>query len=60
MKSGPCLFGWKSEVKTGALIPLWYDCNQLPQSISKCPRASAHKKAQIQKTAVIDSDQYFY
>ena len=37
------------------LIPLWYDCNQLPHSMSKCCRPSAHKRAQTQKTVVIDN-----
>ena len=52
----PCLSTWKREKETGTLIPLWYDCNQLLQSMSKCRRPSAHKRAQTQKTAVIDND----
>ena len=35
---------------------LWYDSNQLVQSVIKRPRSSGHKRAQTQKTAVIDND----
>ena len=30
-KCDPYLSGWKREEETRTLIPLWYDCNQLPQ-----------------------------
>ena len=55
-KCDPCLSGWKREEETGTLIPLWYDCNELSQSMSKRRRPSAHKRAQTQKTVVIDYD----
>ena len=55
-KCDPCLSDWKCEEDTGTFIPLWYDCNQLPQQISKCRRPSANKRAQTQKTAVTDND----
>ena len=48
-KCGPCLSGWKREEETGILIPLWYEINQLPQSISKRRRPSAHKRAQTHR-----------
>ena len=48
-KCGPCLSGWKREEETGILIPLWYEINQLPQSISKRRRSSAHKRAQTHR-----------
>ena len=54
-KCDPCLSGWKREEETGTLFPLWYECNQLPQSTSKHRRPSAHKRAQTQKKAVIDN-----
>ena len=31
LKSDPCVSCWKREEETGIFIPLWYDCNQLPQ-----------------------------
>ena len=43
-KCDPCLSGWKREQETGTLIPLWYECNQLSQSISKHRRPGAHKR----------------
>ena len=55
-KCDPCLSGWKRGEKTGTLTPLWYDCNQLPQSMSKCHRPSVHKKAPTQKSVVINND----
>ena len=55
-KCDPCLSGWKREEETGTLIPLWYDCNQLSQSMSKRRRPSAHKRAQTQKSVFIDKD----
>ena len=55
-KCEPCLSGWNSKEETGTLIPLWYECNQLPQSLSKRCRPNAHKRAQIQKRAVTDND----
>ena len=51
-KRDPCLSGWKRKKKTGTLIPLWYDCNKLPQSMSKRLRPSAHKRAQTQKLQI--------
>ena len=56
-KCDPCLPGWKSEGETGTLIPLWCDRNQLPQSMNKCRRPSAHKKPNpnYKKTAVTDN-----
>ena len=44
-KCDPCLSDLKCEQGTGTVIPLWYECNQLPQSISKHRRSSPHKKA---------------
>ena len=55
-KCDPCLSGWKREEEAGTLIPLWYNCNQLPQSISKRRTPRARKRAPTQKTAVIDND----
>ena len=47
---------WEREEETETLIPLWYDCNKLPQSMSKRRRPSAHKRVQTQKKAVIGND----
>ena len=56
-KCNSCLSGWIREKETGTLIVLWYDSfNQLPQSMSKRRSPNAHKRAQTQKTAVIDYD----
>ena len=55
-KYDSCLSGQKCEEETGTRIPLWYECNQLPQSISKRCWPSAHKRAITQETAVIDND----
>ena len=55
-KYDPCLSGWKRGEETGTLTPLWYDRNQLPQSMSKCCRLSAHKRALTQKSVVINND----
>ena len=52
-KCDPYLSGWKREEKTGTLTPLWYDCNQWPQSMSKHRRSSSLKRAQTKKTAVM-------
>ena len=41
----PCLSDWKREEEIGTLIPLWYDCNQFPQRMSKHQRPSPHKRA---------------
>ena len=35
---------------------MWYDCSQLPQSMSKHQRPSAPKRNQTQKPSVIDND----
>ena len=45
-KCEPCLSSSKREEKTGTIIRLWYDCNQLPLSMSKRRRISAHKGTQ--------------
>ena len=45
-KCEPCLSSSKGEEKTGTIIRLWYDCNQLPLSMSKRRRLSAHKGTQ--------------
>ena len=55
-KYDPCLSGWKRGEETGTLTPLWYDRNQLPQSMSKCRRLSAHERALTQKSVVINND----
>ena len=44
-----------NEIKTKT-APLWYDCNQLPQSMSKCRTSGVHKKSPTQKTVVINND----
>ena len=30
-KCDQCLSNWKCEEETATFIPLWYDCNRLPQ-----------------------------
>ena len=54
-KCDQCLSDWKRKYEIGTLHPSWYDCNQLPQTMSKRQKSSPHKRAQTQKTAVIDN-----
>ena len=55
-KCDSCLSGWKCVEETGTRIPMWYEYNQLPQSISKRCWPSANKRANTQETVVVDND----
>ena len=52
-KCDPCLSDWKRELEIGTLIPSWYDCNQLLQTMSNRQKPSVHKRAQIQKQMLL-------
>ena len=54
-KCEPYLSGSKLEEKTKALIRLCYDCNQLPLSMSKCRRSSAHKRTQTRRSVPLQT-----
>lgn len=48
-KDDLCLSGQKSEKETGTLFPLRYDCDQLPQPVSKARKQSANKRSKAEK-----------
>ena len=52
-KCDSCLSAWKFEEETGTFILLWYDCNQLLQSLRKRRRTSEHKRAKLKKQVLL-------